>query len=227
MKVVLFDIDGTLTRGYGAGSRAMVRAGRKICGELFGLEGIMMGGGLDPLIYAEATRNMQLASAHELHDAFRDCYLEELAIELAQGERPSELLPGVVPLLETLHGRPGLALGLLTGNYQHAVPLKFAAVGLGAHFFVAGAFGDDASTRPGLVPVALARLMSAMGLTARPTDVTIVGDTPRDVDCAVQNGCRCLAVETGYHDREELLQAGAHCVVENLADAAALAFLLG
>jgi phosphoglycolate phosphatase-like HAD superfamily hydrolase len=97
---------------------------------------------------------------------------------------------------------------------------------LANHFFITGAFGDDAATRPGLVPIAVARMASALGLTTVPGDVTIVGDTPRDVDCALQNGCRCLAVLTGYHDREELLAAGAHCVVEDLRDPEALAFLL-
>src|SRR5262245_4788814 len=121
MKTILFDIDGTLMRGYGAGSRAMLRAGIKICGDGFGLEGIVMGGGLDPLIYAEAMRKLEALSADALHDAYRDCYLEELALELAQADPRAELLPGVIPLLEALHGRPGVAVGLLTGNYQRAV----------------------------------------------------------------------------------------------------------
>lgn len=67
MKIILFDIDGTLFRGHGAGSRAMVRAGRQICGAAFALEGVMISGGLDPVIYSEAARLMGLADAHTLH----------------------------------------------------------------------------------------------------------------------------------------------------------------
>jgi phosphoglycolate phosphatase len=226
MKIILFDIDGTLLRGHGAGSRAMVRAGRKVCGEAFGLDGIAMGGGLDPTIYAEATRNMGLLDAHTLHDDFREAYLLELQRELAEAERRSELLPGVTQLLESLHGRPELAIGLLTGNYRPAASIKFRAVGLLEHFFVEGAFGGDAETRPGLVPIALARIASTLGHPTTTHDVTIVGDTPRDIDCALQNGCRCLAVTTGYHPSEELWAAGAHCVVDTLEDPKALAFLL-
>lgn len=226
MKIILFDIDGTLLRGHGIGSRAMLRAGRKICGDLFGLEGINMGGSLDPLIYAEAARAMGLADAHTLHDAFRDCYLEELKLELARASRRCELLPGVTELLGKLQGHDEIAVGLLTGNYRRAVPIKFEAVGLPEHSFIAGAFGDDASSRPDLVPVALARFATALGRETHPRDVTIVGDTPRDVDCALKNGCRCLAVETGYHARADLEAVGASLVVQNLAEPVALEFLM-
>lgn len=226
MKIVLFDIDGTLLRGHGAGSRAMLRAGRQICGAAFALEGVMMSGGLDPVIYAEAARLMGLADAHTLHDAFRDLYLLELERELAEAERRVELLPGVNHLLEILAQREDVSVGLLTGNYQRAVPLKFAAVNLAHHYFIAGAFGDDAPTRPGLVPVARSRMANLIARDVPAHDVIIVGDTPRDVDCALQHGCRCLAVETGYFSRAELAHAGATQVVRDLSDPAPLLAML-
>jgi phosphoglycolate phosphatase len=226
VKIILFDIDGTLLRGHGAGSRAMLAAGRQICGAAFALEGVMISGGLDPVIYAEAARIMGLADAHTLHDAFRDCYLLELERELVRGERRCELLPGVTSLLEMLAQRDDVAVGLLTGNYQRAVPIKFAAVNLQHHFFVSGAFGDDAPTRPGLVPVARSRMASALARDVPAEDVIIVGDTPRDVDCALQHGCRCLAVETGYFSRADLLSAGATQVVRDLSDPAPLLAML-
>jgi phosphoglycolate phosphatase-like HAD superfamily hydrolase len=40
MRLVLFDIDGTLLIGQGAGARAMERAGRGLHGPAFSLEGI-------------------------------------------------------------------------------------------------------------------------------------------------------------------------------------------
>jgi phosphoglycolate phosphatase len=218
MKAVLFDIDGTLMLGYGAGTRAMTRAGRSICGEAFDLAGIMIGGGLDPIIYHQAATSMGLVDPHLLHDAFRDRYLEELKAELIAAERRAHVLPGVASLLTELGHYADVAVGLVTGNYQLAVPIKFDHVGLPAHGFIAGGFGDDAPTRPGLVPVALARMQSALGIVIDPKDVIVVGDTPRDVDCALQNGCRCLAVATGAHGVEELRAAGAQRVVRDLYD---------
>jgi phosphoglycolate phosphatase len=218
MKAVLFDIDGTLMLGYGAGTRAMTRAGRAVCGAAFDLQGIMIGGGLDPIIFHEAAVSMGVADPLALHDAFRDRYLDELRAELLAAERRAEVLPGVLALLSQLTGRSDVALGLVTGNYQRAVPIKFDHVGLRPQDFVAGGFGDDARTRPDLVPIALQRMQSALGTAIAAADVIIVGDTPRDVDCALRNGCRCLAVATGGHSLAELNEAGAHRTVADLRD---------
>ncbi|HTU62687.1 MAG TPA: HAD family hydrolase [Polyangiales bacterium] len=249
MHVILFDIDGTLLRGFGIGSRAMLRAGQAICGLKFDLEGVMISGGLDPIIYREAAIKMGLNDHHTLHDEFRDRYLHELERELrelfaherpptvaeapllhaaaaAAGARRPELLPGIHALLQALSGRDDVAVGLLTGNYQRAVPLKFAAVGLDIQAFVAGGFGDDADTRPGLLPVALQRMERALGVGLHAKNVVVVGDTIRDVDCALQNGSRCLAVGTGYRPLEELQKAGAHRVVADLSDPESLLSML-
>lgn len=219
MKLVLFDIDGTLMRAHGAGSRALLRAGQAICGPSFSLDGVTIGGGLDPMIFDEAGRAMglSLAQIEQLHEAFRDRYLDELAHELSTMTRRPELLPGVVTLLASLATREDVAVGLLTGNYQRAVPLKFRAAGLG-HTFVAGAFGDDARERHGLVPVALERFRVLLGRSIASSDVIVVGDTPRDVECALKNGARCLAVCTGYHAETALREAGAQRVAADLAD---------
>jgi phosphoglycolate phosphatase len=222
MKVVLFDIDGTLLRGYGAGSRAMLRAGRAICGEAFHMEGIMIGGGLDPIMFDQAARGIGIPDPELLHEAFRERYLSELHVELQAAERRAHLLPGIELLLAQLASRTDVAVGLVTGNYQRAVPIKFAAVGLALQAFCAGGFGDDARTRPGLVPVALERFRGRGGAHVAMQDVIVVGDTPRDVDCALQNGCLCLAVGTGSHAVTELELAGAHRVVKDLSDPDAL-----
>jgi phosphoglycolate phosphatase-like HAD superfamily hydrolase len=85
-----------------------------------------------------------------------------------------------------------------------------------------GAFGDDAPTRPGLVRLALERSPSRVD----PADAIVIGDTPRDVECARANGCACLAVATGGHSREQLQEAGAERVVTDLGDPAPLLELL-
>jgi phosphoglycolate phosphatase len=218
LKAVLFDIDGTLMVGHGAGTRAMTRAGQAICGAAFDLAGILIGGSLDPIIFHEAALGMGLEDPLSLHDAFRERYLIELAAELLAAERRAHILPGVLDLLALLAQRSDVAVGLVTGNYQLAVPIKFDVVGLPMRSFVAGGFGDDAPTRPGLVRVALERMRSALGVSIAAEDVIVVGDTPRDVDCALQNGCRCLAVGTGTHSLDELRQAGAQRVAAGLDD---------
>ncbi len=218
MKLLLFDIDGTLLIGHGAGSRAMTRAGKAVCGEAFSLRGVLISGGLDPLIYAGAARNMGLEDPERLHDAFRERYLLELQAELAAAERKPQALPGVRALLSLLAARSDVVIGLVTGNYRRAAPIKLQSVGLRHEAFALGAFGDEAPTRAGLVRLALGRSPRRIP----PEDAIVIGDTPRDVECARANGCACLAVATGGHSMDELRAAGASRVVADLSDPDAL-----
>lgn len=217
VRLLLFDIDGTLLSGKGAGSRAMTRAGRAVLGENFSLDGIDFAGALDPWIYAEAARRMGHGGATERHDAFREAYLIELARELTDGATRPLLLPGVQELLGRLERRSDVTLGLVTGNYRRAVPLKFGSVGLSVARFPFGAFGDDAETRARLVHLAMAEWARAGG-SGDPRDTIVIGDTPRDIRCAQDNGCRCLAVATGRDSTENLEQAGADAVARDLTD---------
>lgn len=227
VKLILFDIDGTLMLGHGAGTRAMTRAGKAICGDAFDLNGIMIGGGLDPVLFAQAAARMGIAAPVQLQAAFRDRYLAELQLELATAARKAHLLPGVLELLAQLEARRDVTLGLVTGNFRAAVPIKFKAVGLAQERFSIGAFGDCGPTRPDLVRVALERARERAGFAFEPNRTFVIGDTPRDVECALHHGCVCLGVATGAHSAEELARAGAQHVAADLRDANVLLSLLG
>jgi phosphoglycolate phosphatase-like HAD superfamily hydrolase len=225
-KLLLFDIDGTLILGHGAGSRAMLRAGRELFGDAFSLEGVMIGGGLDPIIFAQAMARMGVADVNALHDGFRDRYLQELRHEFGNAAKRPHVLPGVTELLAQLALREDVLIGLVTGNYRAAVPIKFAAVGLVPEMFVIGAFGDCGPTRRDLVRLALERAHVHAGQRIDPARTFVIGDTPRDVDCALHHGCVCLGVATGGHTADELRSAGAQHVAADLSDASVLLSLL-
>jgi phosphoglycolate phosphatase-like HAD superfamily hydrolase len=76
--------------------------------------------------------------------------------------------------------------------------------------------GADGKSRRDLVPVALDRYARLAGVPIAPGKVVIIGDTPRDIDCARANGCRSLAVATGRFPKEALDKAGADLVLEDL-----------
>jgi phosphoglycolate phosphatase-like HAD superfamily hydrolase len=220
--LLLFDLDGTLLLTHGAGVRCMERAGQQIWGPSFSLEGISFGGGLDPLILAEALQKLGQELDDALHERFQRAYEAELRGELSANPTV-QVLPGIAPLLERVRRHERSILGLLTGNYAPTGIAKLEAAQIQPDWFSVKIWGDDGPTRPDLVRVAMTRSGNIP-----PSQVVVIGDTPRDVDCAAQNGCRSIAVATGGYSREELQAAGADIVFDDLSDSAALwAFVHG
>lgn len=215
-KLLLFDLDGTLLLTHGAGVRCMERAGKTVWGDDFSLAEVMIGGGLDPLIVAEALTRLGLQLHSEDHERFKALYEAELKHDLATN-KTVQVLPGVAEVLATARDHESSILGLLTGNYAGTGIAKLDAAQLPHSWFALKIWGDDGRTRPDLVRVAIQRA----GEVA-PRDVYVIGDTPRDIDCAHQNGCYCVAVATGGYTRDELTRAGADIVFDDLSSPALL-----
>jgi phosphoglycolate phosphatase-like HAD superfamily hydrolase len=226
----LFDIDGTLLRTGGAGMRAMRRAAVRLFGERFSWEGVVVSGHLDPLIFAEAVVNNGLSDTLGRHEAFRESYLDLLQAELAADAGAVKACPGVREAIDILRGLAGSAagpvLGLLTGNYAQAVPLKLRAVSLEPAWFPVTAFGDEASSRADLVVLAMEKYRVLIGEAIEPRRVVVIGDTPRDMACARAHGCRPFAVATGSYSVQQLRESGAEVAVSDLTDPRPLLKLL-
>lgn len=220
--LLLFDVDGTLLLTDGAGLRAFARVSCELFGEDFTWDGITTAGGLDPLLFAEAATANGLDGDPRHHERFRAAYLRRLEVELDRGRDGVRAMPGIVELIEQVQRRwqeqADVVPGLLTGNYTAAVPIKLAAVGLDAGAFEIQALGDEAPTRPDLVALAMARFERRFGAPIAPDRVVVIGDTPRDIDCAKAHGCVAFTVATGRFDARTLRDAGADVVVEDLAD---------
>lgn len=225
--LVLFDVDGTLLLTQGAGMRAMKRAAADLFGDAFRFDGIVVAGHLDPLIFAEAAALNGLADPATHHDRFRSRYLETLRHELEIGRAGVRALPGVLACLGRLRESGAATLGLLTGNYTDAIPVKFAAVGIDPGWFEITAFAEEAPSRRDLVARALDKHRARSGRSVDARRVLVVGDTPRDVDCAHAHGCLAFAVATGGYDSAALAAAGADFVVESLADPDVLLSVIG
>jgi phosphoglycolate phosphatase-like HAD superfamily hydrolase len=217
-QLILFDIDGTLIYTGGAGGRAMSRAFGEVCCVDDGFAGIPMPGRTDPVILADAFARLPLPPDSRLAERFQQTYLRCLTDELADLPAAAGVLPGVFDLLRALEKRPDTTIALLTGNYAAAARLKLARFGLWQHF-AAGAFGEDAADRPGLVDVAIARATAHGMPPVAAADVVVIGDTPLDVSCGKANGNRTVAVATGNYGVDELQDTGADAVVRDLSDA--------
>ena len=146
---------------------------------------------------------------HEASDA-RWADVQAAAMEAYERLCPADLservLPGIVELLEALAGRPGeFRLSLVTGNLEPVARLKLARAGLGGYFDPGqGGFASDHASRAELPAIARARA----GDWPRERAV-VIGDTPRDIECARADGVRVAAVATGPYAIEALADADA------------------
>jgi phosphoglycolate phosphatase-like HAD superfamily hydrolase len=120
-------------------------------------------------------------------------------------------------VLEELSTRNDVHLALLTGNYEAAARLKLEYFDLWRYFH-GGAFGDEAPDRNELVPRAVHRIASSGGPSIAARDAIVIGDTPLDVACAAAAGARSIAVATGSYSVEQLRDAGADIVFEDLSN---------
>ena len=218
MKLVLFDIDGTILHTHGAGKRAVHRALREVFGTT-GPEGHRFDGKTDRQIVREL---MTLAGHGDAHidrhmDDLLDRYVRYLRDELESATRPPHVYPGVRPLVDALDARDDVVLGLLTGNLVEGARAKLDVAGFAWERFRVGAFGSDAERRPDLPALAKQRGEAVLGRPIAGGDVVIIGDTPADVTCGTGIGARAIGVATGQYGEEELRVAGAWATFATLA----------
>jgi phosphoglycolate phosphatase-like HAD superfamily hydrolase len=241
MKLLLFDVDGTLVLTGGAAVRAMNDAFYEVFGVQGAFEHVPMPGRTDGAILADAftraVRQSQIVagalSAFGMRPVdgaiarYKAAYFRLFAEEIhkpvpVDPGRPTRrrfkgVLPGVREALDALDRRPDVFLGLLTGNYEHGARIKLEYFDLW-RYFRCGAYGDDSLDRHALVPIAVARSRQAGCPPVEPRDVVIIGDTPLDVACARESGVSCVAVATGGYGADTLRGAGADTVFESLSD---------
>jgi len=217
IKAILFDIDGTLLKCFGAGKKALVRA----CREVFGTVGMMQyvdfQGKTDPLILRESLSTMGFddVDIERNTDALKERYFRHLAKYMSDSS--SVLMPGVGELLDALSRTESVLLGLLTGNFRESARIKLGHFDLN-RFFPFGVFGDDATYRNDMPPIAKRILNDDFGLDIPFGDIVIIGDTVYDIECAKRSGAVAVAVGTGWADRESLIARGPDFFFEDLAD---------
>lgn len=219
MRLVLFDIDGTLLTSEGMGRAAMRRA----LGETFGSPGnpaYRYDGKTDKQIVRDVMRLEGHTDEHidSKMEKLIDVYLDGLRSGASSGKFNVSPLEGVVEVLDALEARQDVVLGLLTGNVEPGARIKLTAAGIDPDRFRVNAFGSDHEHRPQLPAVAQRRASETLGLDIVGDRMVVIGDTPADIDCGRSLGARSIGVATGHYTVEQLLEHDPYAVFPSLAD---------
>jgi phosphoglycolate phosphatase-like HAD superfamily hydrolase len=218
MRLVLFDIDGTILIARGAGRRALAAALRDVYGTAGDIDGYDLRGQTDPRIVLDVMEGAGLereAVRERLDDCF-EAYARGLAAEIGDGGNVVTL-PGIGDLVRRLHGDARVLLGLLTGNIEAGARIKLGPTGL-LPYFRLGAYGSDHLDRRQLPSLAARRAHALVGVPFAAGEVLVIGDTPRDIECARHFGAVAVAVATGQYSREALEAERPDLLFSNFAD---------
>ena len=223
MRLVLFDIDGTILSTEGAGRRAMEGALVSAFGTP-GSSSYRYDGKTDLQIVRDLMRaaGMDESTIEARLPAVLDEYLARLDRELASGALRMVLYDGVLDLLDALERREDRVLGLLTGNLVGGARRKLEAVGIDPARFQIGAYGSDHAHRPALPAIALERWRAMSQGDHAGDQLVIIGDTPADIDCGRGVGARAIAVATGHYSVGDLAAHAPAAVFADLRDTAAV-----
>ena len=198
IKVVLFDLDGTLADTLPDIAAGVNYALKKFDYPELSVESVrsIVGCGLTKLI----EQTLPNAVTSEQINLIRDAWLEYSSDHCLDFTRP---YPGVEAALAELKRR-GIQLGVVTNKPQDI-----------ADKVISGLFGDtfgcvygmEADTPRKPDPYTALKALAQFG--ADSSEAIFVGDSGIDMQTAVNAGCLPVGVTWGYRDVNELTQAGA------------------
>ena len=225
--LVLWDVDYTLVDSDGLGTRLYEAAFR----EMFGRDLSAVApkaGRTDRAITLDTLAMAGIAEPLARVDDFLAVLARRVVAVDGSAQPGVRALPGAVAAVAAL-AAAGAHQSVLTGNIRPLAVLKLRLAGLGQHLDLdIGAYGDVHEVRAELVPVARQGAREAYGTDFPGSSTVLVGDTPLDVEAALDGGARAVGVATGSFPAAELAAAGAHAVLPDLTDTArVLAAVLG
>lgn len=206
MKLVLFDCDGTLVDSQHLIVSAMETAFASVSlpapsrSRILGVVGLSLPEAMQVLGEGEPAFPVE-----QLAGRYREAFNELRRREVF--EEP--FFPGIRGVLDELHLRDDVLLGIATGKSRRGVAALLERHGL-TDWFVTIQTADDARSKPH--PEMVHRALAESGV---PSDrAALIGDTGFDMAMARAGGIRALGVTWGYHSRTALEAAGAEFLVD-------------
>ena len=212
MKLVVFDVDGTLVD-----SPHLIVAAQAEAFAEHGLTAPSRTEALSVVGLSLPQAFRRLVGEHGPIESLSESYKRAFNTLRVDPAYEEPLFPGMGQLLARLHARDDLRLGIATGKSRRGVDRMIAAHGWG-DWFATTQTADDAPSKPD--PTMLRQAIAEAG--ARPDTTIMVGDTTYDMAMAVSAGAAAVGVGWGYHPRGALFGAGAVTVVDSAAALAEL-----
>ncbi|HEY1717693.1 MAG TPA: HAD family hydrolase [Verrucomicrobiae bacterium] len=214
VKLVLFDIDGTLVHTGGAGKNAFARTLAAAFNSHEGVHKVSFAGRTDVSLARELFDIHGIPATPENFRKFFDHYA--FCLDHVMQQAGGGACEGILNFLDELRALPNPPmLGLLTGNIRLGAEIKLRRYGLWEHFHFGG-FADDHEERDQIAVAARARGSRVLGKQLRGEEIVVVGDTPFDIRCGKFIGAKVMAVATGGSALAELKQHQPDWAVENL-----------
>lgn len=216
MKLVLFNVDGTLIKGgYKGHNEAFSAAFRKVYGVDTNIDIINHHGMTDQQVVIEVLKKNGLEEK-AVRPKLKEC-MEVMVYSFNKINDKYDIivLDGVRKLLEELD-KQNILIGLVTGNLEPIARGKMKKIGLD-HYFKVGGFGNDDISRTKLVKIAIERAEHNFDFIFD-NNVFLVDDAVRGIVAGKEAGVKTIGVATGVYSVKELTDAGADYVLQSLKE---------
>ena len=216
IRLVLFDIDGTLVHTGGAGIKAFAKVFQTEFNAHDGFEKLKFAGRTDVSLVREFFTYHNVPATPENFARFFERYVFWLDYTLSHSH--TEACPGIWEFIAGLRALPKPPLiGLLTGNIRLGGEIKLRHFDLWKEFEM-GAFADDNEDRDLIAAAARERGRRLLGKNLRDDEILVIGDTPFDIRCGRAINAKVLAVATGGATLEELKNHKPDWAVKDLTE---------
>jgi phosphoglycolate phosphatase len=205
-RLLVFDWDGTL-----ADSEQRIVSAAQLAIQTLGLppRSHQQVRAIIGLAMSEACRmlfpDMQQGQESRFIACYREYYLRNTG-------NPIPLFPGAAAALRGL-AEQRYHLAVATGKGRRGLDRDIASHDLGALFSTTRC-ADDAPSKPH--PQMLVDIMEELGVSGEQT--LMIGDTTYDMEMARNAGIACVAVSTGVHDGQRLLEFDPLALLDSIAE---------
>ncbi|NUH65657.1 HAD-IA family hydrolase [Sulfitobacter sp. S0837] len=201
LRLVIFDVDGTLVDSQGDIVAAMSAAFAAVDAPLPSRAEILSIVGLSLDVAMTVLAPTRSTGDHlRMVEAYKDAYMA-LRAEAGVAES-SPLYPGALEVLRQLHAEPEILLGVATGKSKRGLDKLIAGHGLEG-LFITQQVADFHPSKPH--PSMIYQAMADAGVAAEAT--VMIGDTSFDMDMAAAAGVTGIGVAWGYHSADKLTAA--------------------